>query len=205
MSVPNGLYCGIQFGPNNYYNKNFLNQANLLAIRGSNGILAIGNDLFTGLYNNILGATVFAWSQSDEKAMAQDNTNNQSQVQALITGWETDMGKPIAQTQMDEAAPPTKLGYILGQYVTKWAGDPDKVPDAFPNFKPALLVYLAQAAISARLGTQAAALNARLKAARANSLAGTVANGGLQTSSDSYYQPLGPFPTQNKINSSLQT
>src|SRR5439155_11146416 len=36
-------------------------------------------------------------------------------------------------------------------------------------------------------------------------LAGTVANGGLQTSSDSYYQPLGPFPTQNKINSSLQT
>src|SRR5881392_3237752 len=90
MSVPNGLYCGIQFGPNNYYNKNFLNQANLLAIRGNNGILALGNDLFTGLYNNILGATVFAWSQSDEKAMAQDNTNNQSQVQALITGWETD-------------------------------------------------------------------------------------------------------------------
>ena len=89
--------------------------------------------------------------------------------------------------------------------MTKWAGDPDKVPDAFPNFKPALLIYLAQAAISARLGTQAAALNARLKAARANSLAGTVANGGLQTSSDSYYQPLGPFPTQNKINSSLQT
>jgi hypothetical protein len=205
MSVPNGMYWGIQFGGNNYYNRNFLNQANLQAIRGSNGILTIGNDLFTQLYKDILGATVFAFSQSDEKANAQDNTNNQSQVQALINGWETDMGSPITKAQMDGAFPTTKLGYILGQYVSKWSSNPDNVPDAFPNFKPALLVYLAQAAISARLGTQAAALNERLKAARANSVAGTADNGGLPISANEYYLPLGPFPTQNKINSSLQT
>jgi hypothetical protein len=205
MSVPNGLYWGIQFGGNNYYNNNFLNQINLQAIRGSNGILTVGNDQFTVLYNGILGGIVFAWSQSDEKAMNQDNATNSAQVQALINSWETDMGKPITQAQMDGAAPPTKLGYILGQYVDKWSSDPDKVPEAFPNFKPALLVYLQQAAISARFGTQAARFNGRLIEARKNSLAGTAANGGLPISADAYYQPFGPFPTQNAINSGLLT
>src|ERR1700731_4835787 len=94
ISVPDGFYWGIQFGPNNYYNKNSLNQMNLQAITASNGNLAIGNANFTTLYNSIMQAVVFDFSQGDLDDLAKDNAAFQAQIQAVINSWESDNGAP---------------------------------------------------------------------------------------------------------------
>lgn len=205
MNVPNGFYWGIQFGPNNFYNENSLNQVNLQAIKGSNDVLTVGNANFTTLYNSLMGDVVFAFSQEDEKSIQQDQTANDSQIQAVINSWETAMGSSITTEQMQSAMPPTKLGYIQGQVESKWDGDVDKIPTSMNDFKVAYQTYQVSAQISFRLLSQSAQGMLRLNAARANSKKATADNGGLQTSSSTYYQPFGPFPTQNKINSGLET
>ena len=205
MSVPNGFYWGIQFGPNNYYNEKALNQINLQAIEGSNGMLTIANANFTTLDNSILGDIVFGFSQADTQALQQDEANNQSQIQAVINSWETDMGAPITTVQMQSAVPPTKLGYIQAQVLKNWDNNVDKIPTSMQGFKVAYQTYEVSAQIAFRLLSQSAAGMARLAAARANSKTATAANGGLPIAAGKFYQPFGPFPTQNTINGGLQT
>ena len=205
MNVPNGFFWGLQFGPNNFYNENALNQINLQAIKGSNGVQTIGNANFTTLYDSVMGAVVFAFSPADQAALATDNSNNQSQIQAVITSWESDSGAPITAADEASAMPKTKLGYIQAQVLEHWGGDVDKIPTAMQDFKNAYQTYQVQAQVSNRLTTQSARAMARLNAARANTKNPTATNGGLQTDATSFYQPFGPFPTQNKINGDLQT
>ena len=205
MSVPNGFYWGIQFGPNNYYNQNSLNQVNLQAIEGSNGLLTISNANFTTLYNSIMGDVVFGFSQADKQALQQDEANNQSQIQAVINSWESDMGAPITTAQMQSAVPPTKLGFIQAQVVKLWDNNVDEIPTSMQSFKTAYQTYEVSAQIAWRLLSQSAAGMQRLDAARANSKNPTAANGGLPIAAGAFYQPFGPFPTQNTINGGLQT
>lgn len=205
MSVPNGFYWGIQFGPNNYYNEKALKQINLQAIEGSNGMLTIANANFTTLDNSILGDIVFDFNQADKQALQQDQANNDSQIQAVINSWETDMGAPITAAQMQSAVPPTKIGYIQAQVVKLWNNNVDNIPTSLQSFKAAYQTYEVSAAVSWRLLSQSAAANERLAAARANSKTATAANGGLPIAAGVFYQPFGPFPTQNKINGGLQT
>lgn len=205
MSVPNGFYWGIQFGPNNFYNEKALKQINLQAIEGSNGMLTIANANFTTLDNSILGDIVFDFNQADKQALQQDQANNDSQIQAVINSWETDMGAPITAAQMQSAVPPTKIGYIQAQVVKLWNNNVDNIPTSLESFKVAYQTYEVSAAVSWRLLSQSAAANERLAAARANSKTATAANGGLPIAAGVFYQPFGPFPTQNKINGGLQT
>jgi hypothetical protein len=204
ISVPDGFYWGIQFGPNNYYNKNSLNQMNLQAITASNGNLAIGNANFTTLYNSIMQAVVFDFSQGDLDDLAKDNAAFQAQIQAVINSWESDNGAPIAASDIATAVPKTKLGYIQAQVLKNWP-DPRNIPSSMQSFKQAYQTFQTQAQVSNRLTTQSATAMNRVAAAQANSVAGTATNGGLQTDNSNYYPPFGPFPTQNKINSDLQT
>lgn len=205
MNVPSGFYWGLQYGPNNYYNVNALNQINLQAIEGSNGILTVANANFTTLDNSILGDIVFGFSQADMDAINQDEANNQSQIQAVINSWETDMGAPITTAQMQSAVPPTKLGYIQAQVLKNWQNDVDKIPTSMQDFKVAYQTYQVSAEIAWRLLSQSAAAIERLAAARANSKTASAANGGLPIAAGAFYQPFGPFPTQNAINGGLQT
>ena len=71
MNVPNGFYWGIQFGPNNFYNQKSLNQVDLQAIEGSNGLLTVGDSNFTTLYNSVLGSIAYQFSEEDQKQMQQ--------------------------------------------------------------------------------------------------------------------------------------
>ena len=206
MSVPNGFFWGIQFGPNNYYNQNALDQINLQAIKGSNGMLTIGNASFTTLYNGIIGDVVFGFSESDQKAMDKDNQNNATQMNAVVDAWEDTVGEiTTEETSQKDIFPNTKLGYIEAQVASRWDNDVDKIPDSMQEFKAAYQSYKVSAAISQRLYSQSAAAMTRLGAARTNSLNATQANGGMQTGAASYYQRFGPLPAQNKINGSLQT
>lgn len=205
MQVPDGLYYGLQYGPNNYYNKAALDQINQQAIYGSNDILTVGNSTFTGLYDGIMGNVVYAFSQSDAAALQQDSSNTDAQQQALIKSWETDTGGPIKQADIDKSFPATKLGYILNTVQEKWKDDPDSIPNSMRGFKEAYQTWMTDAQVSYQLLSKSSAAIAKLKAARADVKRVTAANGGLQVSASEYYAPFGPFPTQNKINGDLQS
>ncbi len=203
MSVPSGFYWGIQFGPNNYYNENSLNQINLQAIKGRDGILTVGNANFTTLYNDIMSAIVFGFSTADQKALNQADADASSQIQHVIVSWERDIGR-ISEEQLKSAFPSTKLGYIQLWVQKHLGGDVNKIPMTMQGFKMAYRTYQVSAPVSNRLTTESAQAMLRLNAARANSLTPSETNGGLQTDATAYYQSFGPFPTQNNINRGLQ-
>jgi hypothetical protein len=207
MNVPNGFYWGIQFGPNNYYNSKSLDQMNLQAIKGSNNISTVAGANFITTYNGILNNIVYSFSEADQKKMAQDATNNASQIQAVINSWENGVGAPISASEIKTSGcfPETKLGYIQYQVTKRWNGDVNEIPSSLNEFKVAYQTYQVSAQVSFQLQSASAAAILRLQAARKNSLNPSADNGGLQTGQNSYNAPFGPFPNQNKINSDLQT
>lgn len=199
MSMPSGAYYGIQAGPNNYYNKNFLDQVNIQAQQASNGLLEADGAVFTSLYGEVMNAVVFVFSPADSQQLQADLTANQSQVQAVISAWETDTGAAITAAQMQSAFPATKLGYIQGQVESRWKGDARNIPSSLPDFKPAYQSFQVSAQVSNRMTLESAAAINRLSALRANLATPSADDGGLQLDATHWYPPLGPFPTQNSI------
>lgn len=204
MSMPSGFYYGIQVGPNNAYNQNFLSQIDLQAVVGSNGLFQPTGNQFSGVYRELIDAIVFAFSSADRKALDQDLADNQAQVSTLITAWETDSGASITAAQQQASMPATKLGYIQAQVDTRWQGDVDSIPSSMQAFKNAYSSFQTSAQVANRLTLQSAGGMTTLKAIRAN-LKATADNGGLQTLDNHYALPYGPFPTQNALNNSLQS
>ena len=204
MSVPSGFHWGIQFGPNNYYNENSLNQINLQASKDRDGNLTVGKANFTTLYHDIMSAIVFGFSAADEKALHQAEADAPSQIHQVIVSWEQDFGR-ITEEQQKSAFPSTKLGYIQLKVQGHWGGDVNNIPPMMQAFKNAYQGYQVSAPVSNRLTTESAQAMVRLNAARANSLTAEEGNGGLQTGAAAYYQPFGPFPTQDDIKRGLQT
>jgi len=187
MNVPNGFYWGIQFGPNNYYNSKALNQMNLQPINGSNNILTVGGADFITTYNGILNNIAYVFSEADQKEMATEEQNASSQIQAVINSWETVTGTPITTAEITASGcfPATKLGYIDFQVQKRWEGNIDKIPSSLNSFKVAYQTYQVDAQVVFRLQSASAVA--------------------IQTDATTYNAPFGPFPTQNKINSGLQT
>ncbi len=207
MNVSNGFYWGIQFGPNNYYNSKSLNQMELQAVNGSNGIMTIDGANFITTYNGILNNIIYGFSDADQAKLDQEAKNTASQMQAVISSWENDNGAPITQSDITDSKchPATKLGYIFQQVQDNWNGDINKIPSLYNSFRVAYQNYKVAAQISFQLYSASAAAMSKLSAARANSLNPSATNGGLQTAANSYSAAIGPFPTQNKINGDLQT
>ena len=207
MNVPNGFYWGIQFGGNNYYNEKALDQVGLQAVIGSNNVLTVADSDFTTLYNSILQNIVYNFSEEDAKKMATEQSNADSQIQAVINSWENDADEKITEEAIKDAGcfPKTKLGYIDYQVEKMWKGDINKIPSSLNSFKVAYQTYQVDCQVSFQLQSASAAAILKLKACRENSLKPTAENGGLQTGSGSFHTAFGPFPTQNKINSGLQT
>ena len=203
MSVPNGLYRGIQFGPNNYYNEKFLDQINLQAITNNNGMMSLGNTEFTSLYNGILQSITFEFSDADKDALQKDRDAYAAQIQAVIKTWESDYA-PITNADLKDAVPPTKLGYIQEQVVKHW-GSVENIPSSMQEFKDAYSSFQISAQSANRLTMQSATAMNRLKAAIANIKAPSAGNGGLEVAAGKYALPFGPFPTQNYVNNHYQS
>ena len=206
MNVPNGYYWGIQFGPNNYYNPKSLAQMDLEVVVGSNDILTLGSSVFSTMYRDVLENIAYVFSESDLELMAQQQASADSQIQAVINTWETFVG-PITSQAIEECGcfPPTKLGYIDYQVQERWDSDINQIPTSLQAFREAYQIYQVEAEAVFRLQSASAVAMKRLDNARTNTAMPTAGNGGLQTGAESFYVTFGPFPTQNQINSGLQS
>lgn len=206
MNVPNGFNWGVQFGPNDYYNRKSLNEVDLQALIASNGIMTLGNSNFTTLYNSILQNVAYVFSAEDEHKMKQEEASASAQIQTVINSWETDVGQ-ISDDQITQSKcfPATKLSYIDYWVQYRCEGDINKIPFTMQSFRMAYQTYQVAAQTVFRLQSASAQAMLKVKRARENSLTPSAANKGLQTAASSYYAAFGPFPTQNKINGGLQT
>lgn len=204
VGYPAGFHWGIQFGPNNYYNAAALNDLDLQLAAGSNGELTLTGSNFSTLYMQVLNNVAYVISDTDSKVIQTQSNNAASQISAVITEWENNFGT-ITQTQMAGAVPPTKLGYITGQVQTLWGGDISRIPSSLAAFENAYQSYQLAAAQMNTIMQASAAANVRLLTARSNIKKPTAENGGLQTGASSYYVGYVGMPTQNQINSGLQS
>jgi len=205
VNYPSGFHWGVKFGPNNYYNPKALNEIDLAAEVASNGILTLGNNNFSNLYNQILNSVAYVISEADNAKIAREAQSADSQISSVITEWETGMGKEITQEQMDSAVPQTKLGYIEMQVQDKWKGDVRKISNSLAAFKRAYQTYQVAASQSTALFSRSAQAQLQLKAAMEKAENASKENGGLQTDASSYYVAYTGFPSQTAINSGLQT
>lgn len=205
INYPNGFFWGIQFGPNNYYNANALQQVDLQASTGSNGVKTLAGTQFSALYSQILNDVAYQFSKADTAAMQTELSNADSQVQAVINSWENDAG-PITTQDIKAAGcfPATKLGFIDYTVLQKFGGDVKKIPSSMNSFRMAYQTYQVAAQLVFQLQQASASAIQRVQQARDNVMTPTNANGGLQVDAGKYALAYGPFPTQNAINGGLQ-
>lgn len=203
VNYPAGFHWGVQFGPDNFFNRAALNDLDLQLEVASNGVLTLAGSNFSTLYGQVLNNVSYVISDADNAIIQREANAASAQISSVITEWETNFA-PITAAQMQTAIPPTKLGYIELQVQTLWGGDISKIPTSLASFELAYQNYQdAAAQMNTIMQASAAALN-RLGATKANAKNPTAANGGLQTGATSFYVAYDGMPAQTLINSGLQ-
>jgi len=203
VNYPAGFNWAIQYGPNNFYNQASLAEVDLQVITASNGILTLGENQFSNVYDEVLHTISYVISDLDQQAIDTAAQNCASEISSVINTWETNFG-PITATEQQSALPPTKFGFILQQVVKNWGTNPENIPDSLADFRTALRAYEGTGPVAYGIQlTQALAMSV-LQAAMANTENPSAANGGLQTGLTSFYVGYTGFPAQNMINDDLQ-
>ncbi len=203
MSVPQGFFCFTQLPPNNYTNANAIGVMDTACITGSNGVLTLGADLISAQYARVLGATQFVISHNDQAVINQQMSAYATQVSAVISNWESEVG-PITPAQMASAVPPTKLGYIEHQVQAQWKGDISTIPSSMALFAGAYQAYQNDAKAMNALMVRAAQAQTELAAALTATQNPSAANGGLQTGDSSWVAAYEGF-SQANISNGLAT
>lgn len=205
VNYPSGFNWGIQFGPNNYYNQKALNEIDLSTEIASNDILTLSGSNLSNLYNLIANSVTYVISEEDNKIIQKEGQTASSQISSVIKEWETGMGAPITDEQKNSAIPPTKLGYIETQVQKNWDGDIRKIPNSLAGFKNAYQSYQIAASQSNTILSRSGQAMLQLKNSMTNTEEANGSNGGMQTSTSTYYVGFTGIPAQNMINSGLQT
>jgi hypothetical protein len=203
VNYPAGFNWAIQYGPNNYYNQASLAEMDLQVITGSNGIMTLGADPFSSVYDEVLHTISYVISAADQQIINTAEQNAASQIASVIDSWESNF-QPVTQAEQQSALPPTKLGYIFQQVAQHWGTDPRNIPNSLADFRTAFQAFQAAAGSAYPIQSAQALATSALQAAMANTENPSAANGALQTGLTSFYVGYTGFPAQNMINSGLQ-
>jgi hypothetical protein len=203
VNYPAGFNWAIQYGPNNYYNQSSLAEVDLQVITASNGILTLGADPFSSVYDEVLHTISYVISDADQQKINTAAQNSASQISSVINSWEANF-TAISSAEQQGAVPPTKLGYIFQQVAKNWGTDPRNIPNSLVDFRTAFQAYQVAAGSAYPIQSAQALATTALQAAMANTENPSAANGGLQTGLSSFYVGYTGFPAQNMINSGLQ-
>lgn len=209
VNYPPGFHPAVQ-NPQMMYNSTMLDAFNGNVEIGSNGMPTLGLQQFATLYYNILNNATYQYSTADQKVVNDPNIVNQ-QIAVANSGTSSGFAAAYAVSPVNYH---TVMAAVLKNFspsATDWSTA--NISAAAANLPNAGYASLGQAIgdavqqlspLNTILGAQSAA-NAELSAAKANAQHPSATNGGLQTGTDSYYVGWTPLPTNNQIQSGLQS
>jgi hypothetical protein len=214
VSYPPGFNYGIQYGSPPVTNATTLDAFNSTLTRGTNGVLTLGNDVFSTMYLKILAGASYQYSKSDN-AVTQDS-NIQSQqiavVQEATTGGYADEYKIPAPVTYPKVIASVLDKFGTTDHKTFSSGD---ILAAARGLGNTGFSGLQQAISNAQnqLGPLNAILNAQseatreLSAAQQNTQHPTKTNGALQTVSnpETYYVGWSGLPSNNQVMGGLES
>ncbi|GAA1681258.1 hypothetical protein GCM10009830_30500 [Glycomyces endophyticus] len=201
VSYPAGFNYGITYGPNAYYNAATLQDLDSRLQTSDSGQLQLSTDRFSTLYGNVLGATVFGFSKADQQMMDKEDTAAASQIASILTEFTN------AQFTWTNPLPVGgKLQDVFDQLLTRY-GTFENMPDSLAALYNAIANYKVMAANSIQLHRRYFEATALLKAARANIVQASAANGGEEIGAGQFYVGYTPdkLPSANQLIGQLQT
>ena len=212
VSYPPGFNYGIQYSQPPVTNSITLDAFNSTLTRATNGLLTLGNDVFSTMYFKILSGATYQYSVSDGKVVQDPNIQSQ---QIAVTQ-EAQSGGYVAQFPITGSV---TYFAVITSVLNNFGADgqktitPANLAAAAQNLTNAGFAGLGQAISNAI--NQLAPLNAILnvqnqatrefQAAQSNSQNPIAANGGIQTGPTTYYVGWSGLPTNNQILGGLQS
>jgi hypothetical protein len=201
VAYPAGFNYGITYGPNAYYNVATLADFDSLLARSSGGQLSLGNGSFSGLYRQILGATVFGFSKADQRLMQSLDTAASAQIASILKAF-TDAGGTYSNPLPFGGRLQDVFNQLLAQY-----GSLENLPSSLSSLHNAIAAYKEVAGPSVQLHNNYYEATARLEAARNAVLKPSQANGGEEIGAGAYYVGYTPdkLPSANELIGQLAT
>ncbi|MDR1013647.1 MAG: hypothetical protein LBL86_01520 [Coriobacteriales bacterium] len=163
--------------------------------------LLLGHERLSTLYAQVLGSSVFAFSQADQKTMNDEDNKAQAQVSSVLRAFEDIDGAYSSPLPLGG-----KLQDVFNQVLTTY-GSIEKIPDSMSRLRNALAAYEEATRNSYNLHSRSTKASVRLGQAIANAESPSKANGGQQTGAASWAVGYTPekLPDANTLIGSLQS
>ena len=212
VSYPPGFHPAVQYGSAAYYNSTMLDAFNGTVEVGSNGMTTLGNQLFSTLYSRILNAAQYQYSPADNKIV--NDPAIESQRISVVNS--ASSGGFVAAYGVTPVNYQTVMGAVLKNFAptgkeNDWsdgniAAAAKQLPNAgFPGLASAISANINLLAPLNRIIGEQQAASEELAAAQANSTNPSAENGGLQTTSSTYYVGWTPMPANQQIQGGLES